>query len=103
MKTLIGQKVRLPNNCACGAGTAVIGAGDGKHAATLACPQCNTSRGAISSFTLQWIEAVGAKFGAPATITLRRPPIPPVEAETVPSIDGANSNAMNRKGNHRGK
>jgi hypothetical protein len=88
MSAIVGQKVRLPSNCRCGADTVVIGPSDGKHAATFACPQCGSSRGAISSFTLQWIEAVGAKFGAPAAIMLRRAPIPPVEAEQPPENSG---------------
>jgi hypothetical protein len=70
MSALIGLQVRLPTNCRCGSGLAVIGAGNGKHPATLACPQCRSARGAISEFTAHWIESI-AKFGAPATITIR--------------------------------
>jgi hypothetical protein len=71
MTALIGQKVRLPDSCKCGSDLATIGAGDGKHAATLACPQCGSARGAISEFTLHFVESIAAKFGAPAAITIR--------------------------------
>jgi hypothetical protein len=72
MSTIIGLEVRPPTACKCGSDTAVIGPSDGRFAATLACSQCGTSRGAISSFTLHWVETLATKFGAPATITLRR-------------------------------
>ena len=51
MTALIGLQVWLPDHCKCGADTAVIGDGNGKFAATLACPQCGNSRGAISGTT----------------------------------------------------
>jgi hypothetical protein len=68
---LVGQKVKLPTDCKCGAGIAVIGPGNGKHPATLACAQCGSARGVISEFTLHFIESVAAKFAAPTTITIR--------------------------------
>ena len=83
MTPLLGQKVRLPHDCNCGADTAVIGASDGKFYASLTC-SCGRSRGSLTEFTASWIEAVAAKFGAPAMITLRHAPIPPVEAEKPP-------------------
>jgi hypothetical protein len=72
MSTVVGQQVRLPDNCKCGSDLARIGGGDGKFAAaTLACPQCGNSRGAISEFTLHFIESVAGKFGVPAAIAIR--------------------------------
>ena len=65
MTALLGQHVRLPTDHRCGAGIAVIGPGNGKHPATLACPQCGSRRGAISAFTLHFIEI------APGAITIR--------------------------------
>jgi hypothetical protein len=87
MTPLVGQKVRLPHDCKCGADTAVIGASDGKFYASLTC-SCGRSRGSFTEFTGEWIEAIAAKFGAPATITLRHAPIPPVEAEQPPENSG---------------
>jgi hypothetical protein len=87
MTTLVGQKVRLPTDCKCGANSAVIGASDDKYYATLTC-SCSRSRGSLTEFTGQWIEAIAAKFGAPATITLRHAPIPPLEAEQPPGNAG---------------
>ena len=78
MSALIGQQVRLPTDCRCGADTAVIGASDGKYAATLTC-SCGRGRGYLTEFVGKWIEAIAAKFGAPVTIALRHAPIPPVE------------------------
>ena len=71
MSSLIGLKVRLPSDCACGSELAVIGPGNGRHPATLACPECGSRRGAISEFTLHFIESVAAKFAAPTAITIR--------------------------------
>jgi hypothetical protein len=87
MTTLVGKKVRLPRDCNCGADTAVIGASDGKHYATLTC-SCGRGRGSLTEFTGKFIEAVAAKFGAPATITLRRAQIPSVKAEQRPGNTG---------------
>jgi hypothetical protein len=79
MTALVGMKVRTPAKCKCGADTAIIAAGNGKHPATLTCTQCGVGRGALTQFTADWIQTVAAKFGSPEVITLRRPPIPPVE------------------------
>jgi hypothetical protein len=92
---IIAQKVRLPNNCKCGSELATIGPGDGKHPATLACVQCGSSRGAISSFTLQWIESV-AMFGSPATIVLRRV-IKPVEVQNREVLAASPARSINRR------
>ena len=72
---LIGQKVRLPDNCTCGADTAVIGPGNGKYPATLKCRDCETARGAISEFTLHFIQSIAARYGAPTEIVIRAPAI----------------------------
>jgi hypothetical protein len=87
MTALIGQKVKLPTDCKCGADTAVIGTSDGKYCCTITCG-CGCNRGALTEFTASWIETVAAKFGAPETIVLRRSPIPPVEAEQSPGNSG---------------
>jgi hypothetical protein len=86
MTTLVGQKVRMRTNCNCGADTAVIGASEGKYYATLTC-SCGRSRGYLTEFTGQWIEAIAAKFGAPAAIVLRQP-IPPIQVEQPPENTG---------------
>lgn len=69
--TLVGLQVKLPTDCRCGADTAVIGPGNGKHPATLKCRDCECHRGAISKFTLSFIEAIAARYGAPTAITIR--------------------------------
>jgi len=71
MTTLLGQQVRLPNNCRCGSDVAVIGAGGGKYPASLRCQSCGEPRGSLTQFTHDWIAAIAAKFGAPQTITIR--------------------------------
>ena len=71
MSALLGLQVRLPDNCKCGSNLATIGNGDDKFAATLACPQCGSSRGAISEFTLSFIQCLAARYGAPGAITIR--------------------------------
>jgi hypothetical protein len=83
---LVGQKVRMPTDCKCGANTAVIGAGNGKYPATLTC-SCGRGRGFLTECTASWIEAVAAKFGAPAAIVLRQP-IPPIQAGQPPENAG---------------
>jgi hypothetical protein len=71
MSALIGLQVRLPTDCKCSSDLAVIGPGNGKHPATLKCRECECHRGAISQFTLHFIESVAARYGAPTTITIR--------------------------------
>jgi hypothetical protein len=68
---LLGLQVKLPTDCKCGSEIAVIGPGNGKHAATLKCSQCGSGRGAISQFTAHFIESVAARYGAPTTIVIR--------------------------------
>jgi hypothetical protein len=72
MNALVGQKVKLPNDCKCGADTAAMGASDGKYYATLTC-SCGRGRGSLTEFTGKWIEAIAAKFGAPEIITIQAP------------------------------
>jgi hypothetical protein len=62
--------------------------------ASLTC-SCGRSRGSLTEFTGKWIEAIAAKFGAPAMITLRHTPIPPVEPEQPP--DNAGTSTENLK------
>jgi hypothetical protein len=76
----------MTTDCKCGADAAVIGASDGKYYATLTC-SCGRGRGSLTQFTGEWIEAVAAKFGAPAAIVLRQP-IPPIQAEQPPENAG---------------
>ena len=71
MSALLGLQVRLPDNCRCGSDLATVGDSDGKFAATLACPQCGSSRGAISEFTLSFIQSLAARYGAPGAIAMR--------------------------------
>jgi hypothetical protein len=68
---LLGLQVKLPTDCKCGNELAVIGPGNGKHPATLQCSQCECHRGCISEFTLSFIEAVAARYGAPTAIMIR--------------------------------
>ena len=71
MSALLGLQVRLPDNCRCGSDLATVGDSDGKFAATLACPQCGSSRAAISEFTLSFIQSLAARYGAPGAIAMR--------------------------------
>jgi hypothetical protein len=68
---LLGLQVKLPTDCKCGDDTAIIGHGNGKHPATLKCRDRGSGRGAISEFTLSFIEAVAARYGAPTAIMIR--------------------------------
>lgn len=68
---LLGLQVKLPTNCKCGSDLATIGPGNGKHPATLKCRDGECHRGAISQFTLSFIEAIAARFGAPTAIMIR--------------------------------
>ena len=67
----LGLQVRLPTDCKCGSDLAAIGPSNGKHPATLKCGDCECHRGAISKFTLSFIEAVAARYGAPTAIMIR--------------------------------
>jgi hypothetical protein len=100
MNAIVGQKVRLPNNCKCGCELATVGPGNGKFYATLTC-SCGRNRGSLTEFTGKWIETVAAKFGAPATIVLRRAPIPPVEAEQPLEIPAQRRIKHERSYNHK--
>jgi hypothetical protein len=72
---LLGLQVKLPTDCKCGGDTAVIGPANAKYPATLQCSQCECHRGSLSAFTLDFIQAVAAKFGTPTEITIRAPAI----------------------------
>ena len=72
----------MPTDCTCGSELAVIGPGNGKHPATLACPECGSGRGAISAFTFNFIEALASKYGAPTTISIRASAIAAAEGST---------------------
>jgi hypothetical protein len=91
---IVGQKVRLPTDCQCGVDVAVIGPSDGKYAATLTC-SCGRGRGFLTEFVASWMEALAAKFGAPAAITLRHAPIPPIPAERPPENAGTSREKSN--------
>ena len=71
MSVLTGLQVKLPSSCRCGGDLATISPGNGKHPATLKCRDCECYRGAISQFTLHFIESVAARYGAPTAIMIR--------------------------------
>ena len=71
MSVLTGLQVKLPTDCKCGGDLATIGPGNGKHPATLKCRDCDCHHGALSAFTLSFIEAVAARYGAPTAIMIR--------------------------------
>ena len=73
-RVLIGLQVRLPTDCACGTDTAVIGPANDKYPATLKCRDCEGHRGAISAFTLSFIEAVARTGGTTRTARKRSMP-----------------------------
>jgi hypothetical protein len=71
MSALIGLQVKLSTDCRCGSEIAIIAGANDKYPATLKCRDCECHRGAISKFTLSFIEAVAARYGAPTAIMIR--------------------------------
>jgi hypothetical protein len=70
-----GLRVQLKTGrrCECGSDMAIVGRGDGPHAAELTCARCRAHRAWLSHETASWISTVTSKFGAPTTpIILRR-------------------------------
>jgi hypothetical protein len=65
-------RIETGRHCKCGSDIAIVGRGRGLHA-DLACVGCGAHRGWLSDSTLNWINLVMRKFGAPPTpIVLRR-------------------------------
>jgi hypothetical protein len=74
--SLVGLKVKLDRPVdrerPCCNNVCIIRAGKGPHAGALHCADCGQHRGWLSKSTAQWIEHVATRFGAPATIVVRK-------------------------------
>jgi hypothetical protein len=70
---LHGLAVQLPDTCSCGSRASIIGAGRGRHSASLFCSRCGSYRGLVPLQIHAFLSEIVNKFGRPAApIEIRR-------------------------------